>query len=148
MTPIPPPVHFYHTHHSSPTSSPPRIHLKKQKPTRCYLFISFFLLVLKSSEKFTNLLQLWILLPIKELSMYLKCLLRLCIAWIKNSQDWSSHCGSAETNLTSVHENAGSVPGLAWWVKDLALLWLWHRPAGIASIRSCPKNHHMPWVWP
>ena len=34
----------------------------------------------------------------------------------------SSHCGSVVTNLTSVHEDAGSIPGLAQWVKNQALL--------------------------
>ena len=34
---------------------------------------------------------------------------------------WSSHHGSAEMNPTRNHE-VGSIPGLAQWVKDLALL--------------------------
>ena len=29
----------------------------------------------------------------------------------------SSHCGSVETNLISIHEASGLIPGLAQWVK-------------------------------
>ena len=34
---------------------------------------------------------------------------------------WSSYCGAVEMNLTRNHEVASLIPGLALWVKELAL---------------------------
>ena len=38
--------------------------------------------------------------------------------WRSNSTLRSSHRGSWETNLTGIHEDAGSIPVLTLWVKD------------------------------
>lgn len=37
------------------------------------------------------------------------------------TQPGSSHHGLVEMNLNSIHEDTGSIPGLAQWVKDLVL---------------------------
>ena len=48
---------------------------------------------------------------------------------------WSFHHGSAETNPTSIHESASLAPGLAQWIKDLAVRELWCRSQ--MQLRSC-----------
>ena len=69
---------------------------------------------------------------------------------VKPPSFWSSCCSLGVMNLTRIHEDAGSIPGLAQWIKDpvvalscdigfglgldLAWLWLWCRLAATALI--------------
>ena len=47
--------------------------------------------------------------------------------WTQGRPRRSSCWGQQVKNLTSTHEDEGSIPGLTQWVKDSALPQLWHR---------------------
>ena len=57
----------------------------------------------------------------RKQTFYQHTILKNKVVHILKITNKSAHCGSGETNLTSIHEDTGSIPGLIRWVKDPAL---------------------------
>ena len=80
-----------------------------------FFFSGEFLL---SVGKFAALLHLSPILKKINIIEYNLCTQR---SIHENVQLGSSRCGLAVNNPTSIHEDAGLIPGLPQWVKDLTL---------------------------
>ena len=70
-----------------------------------------------------------------HLDTYKHLRLYLCLALSKYIKNWSTHCGLVVRNPASIHEDVGSIPGLAQWEHCYGL---WHRPAATALIQLLP----------
>ena len=57
--------------------------------------------------------------------------------FLKMLQTWSSCCGAAETNPTSIHEDVGLISGLTQRIKELVLLWAVVQVSDVAQILCC-----------
>ena len=100
------PCHSCNQNHSSDNARSLTHWATRERPFGTFLgwYPLFFIM------RFTELQKIWFPVYRKFQLLQIKCFR-------------SSRRGSAETNLTSIREDAGLIPGLSQWFKDLVLLW-------------------------
>ena len=64
------------------------------------------------------MVQVAAVVQVRSLTQKLPCAIILAKK-LRNKREF--HCSTAETNLTSIHEDVDSIPGLTQGVSDLAL---------------------------